>query len=92
MNSSLRETSAVAIDGLNKVGANILGAVANDVAPRREQSSYYRSHRRRAVGPRLQLQPLGPLGDEPGSFRKQNYQLPAEIPPIDEPLWAAEGA
>ncbi len=92
MNRSMREASAVAIDGLHKVGANILGVVANDVSPRAEQGTYYRSQRRRAMGPRLRLQPLGPLGDEPGSFRKPGYQLPAEVPPLEEPQWVVEGA
>jgi Mrp family chromosome partitioning ATPase len=33
MNQSMRQLGMMAMDGLAKVGANVVGAVANDVAP-----------------------------------------------------------
>ena len=41
LNQSVRKISLDAIDGLKKIGANILGAVVNDVPLGREYSSYY---------------------------------------------------
>ena len=40
MNRSMRTMGALALDGLDKVGANVLGAVANDVPPARPLRDY----------------------------------------------------
>lgn len=55
MNRSMRALGAMAVDGLDKVGANVLGAIANDVPADRADQNYssgswqYAAHSRRLL-------------------------------------------
>ena len=94
MNQSVRNHSVMSLDGLQKVGANVVGAIANDMISIRENHYYrgswqYASSAKRvmaSVANRLSIEQAllaaAPLGVE---------VLPTgEALAVDEPDWSAD--
>jgi len=96
MNRSARHLGVLAIAGLEKVGANVVGAVANDVAagPR---YGYGYGHEggawQYAVSAKRLLAAVG-VGGSNGNghpaLTNSSSQLSDEMLAIDEPDWSAE--
>ncbi len=107
MNQSVRRFGIMALDGLEKVGANVLGAIANDTAPMPESRYYrgswqYASSARRvmaSVGARLKQPDIdtdtnGSSLDSADPSDQQYFAGAAgnqSGPPIDEPDWSVDG-
>ncbi len=101
LNLSIRKLGVEAMDMLDKVNANVIGAIANDAAASRGYAYYggswaYASHSKRSLPQRITTE-LAPVGN--GAARHVTAQsgsngngarLAAQILEINEPDWAAE--
>jgi len=96
MNRSARSLGALSIAGLEKVGANVVGAVANDVAPsRRYGYGYNGGSWQYAVSANRLLAAVGVGSNGNGNGHElplmaSQQQLPEELLGLDEPDWSAE--
>jgi succinoglycan biosynthesis transport protein ExoP len=82
MNQSVRELGLSALDGLGRVGANVLGAIANDVAPERAYRKYGGTWQYAARS-----------ADRAGRVGEGPLALPSaasEVPGIEEPDWSSD--
>jgi succinoglycan biosynthesis transport protein ExoP len=92
MNQSVRKASIAAIDALQKVGANILGIVANDVVLNQQFSHYYGSAQYKVPDRTRQLTAAanGNAVSRPGIDSR--HQLPAEYLALNgQEDWAGNG-
>jgi len=89
MNQSMRKFGLMAVDGLEKVGANVLGAVANDVAATRGYGYYGGSWQYAASAKRLTAASQRSLANGPRSAVRETEQ---ELVTIAEPNWTAEAS
>jgi succinoglycan biosynthesis transport protein ExoP len=86
MNQSMRQVGMLAMDALTKVGANLQGAVANDVSPGRALHKYggawqYAARSANQIGTKIETKPAGAL---PAGKMK------TEVLTISEPAWSSE--
>jgi capsular exopolysaccharide synthesis family protein len=93
MNQSMRTLGVMAVNGLEKVGANLLGAVANDV-PSGSAYPYYGGSsqfipRPRAMPMRVEVKAHGKNGDALNAPRPMD-RIATEALAIAEPDWAAD--
>jgi Mrp family chromosome partitioning ATPase len=88
INQSMRRSAALAVDALQRAGANLAGIVANDVvAPRHYR--YYGGSWQYAAGPK-RLNGAGLVAaDELRSGKGRGRIVPDEVFAIDDPDWAA---
>jgi hypothetical protein len=89
----MRTLGVMAVNGLEKVGANLLGAVANDV-PSGSAYPYYGGSsqfipRPRAMPMRVEVKPHGKNGDALNPPRPMD-RITTEALAIAEPDWAAD--
>ncbi len=87
MNKSMRALGTLALDGLEKVGANVIGAIANDV-PSSKAYHYYGGSWQYATNARL-LPPLG-AGLSADQAQPGASGEGGEMLVIEEPDWAAK--
>lgn len=95
MNRSARSLGALSIAGLEKVGANVVGAIANDVAPsRRYGYGYNGGSWQYAISANRLLAAVGVPSNGNGNGHElasvTQQQLPEELLGLDEPDWSAE--
>ncbi len=86
MNQSMRQLGMLAMDGLAKVGANVVGAVANDVAPPKGYRKYGGAWQYAMQGGRLgggRSVEIRPVVREPG-------RIGTEVLTISEPDWSSD--
>lgn len=92
MNQSMIKYGVTALEGLERVGANVLGAVANDIAPLRD--NYYRGSWQYlpAMSARRMMEAVGGRRGETASAAPLSRRDFDETLPINEPDWATEQA
>lgn len=94
MNQSMRGLGTLALDGLTKVGANVLGAVANDVSPGKGYRKYggawqYASRAERYSGEVAAVSAAGSRnGEARGNGAREAGRV--EVLSISEPDWSAD--
>ncbi|HEV7299973.1 MAG TPA: polysaccharide biosynthesis tyrosine autokinase [Tepidisphaeraceae bacterium] len=93
MNRSMRRLGVLALDGLDKVGANVLGAIANDVPSDRDSRQYYGSvlQYERDTKRMLTLAQAG--GGDPNRRMSPNVTPPnfaVQALTINEPDWSRD--
>jgi Mrp family chromosome partitioning ATPase len=93
MNQSMRTLGVVAINGLGKVGANVVGAVANDV-PSGQTYPYYGGSSQYFAQPRAAFSNLDitPADLQAAATARPTERAAAEALLISEPDWAVDVA
>lgn len=86
MNQSMRQLGMLAMDGLAKVGANVVGAVANDVAPPKGYRKYGGAWQYAVQNNRLN----GGKSIEIRSPIREPGRLATEVLTISEPDWSMD--
>jgi Mrp family chromosome partitioning ATPase len=93
MNQSMRALGTLALDGLAKVGANVLGAVANDVSAGKGYRKYggawqYASRAERYSGEVAAVGAGSRNGEARGNGAREAGRV--EVLSISEPDWSAD--
>ncbi|MDB5293995.1 MAG: Tyrosine-protein kinase ptk, partial [Phycisphaerales bacterium] len=92
MNQSMRKYGIMAVDSLERVGANVLGAVANDVPTTKADNYYGGSWQYASSAKRLMASAPSRLPDETAPVPARPVRRPAEEAfDIAEPDWSADG-
>ncbi|MDB5304736.1 MAG: hypothetical protein JWM97_2285 [Phycisphaerales bacterium] len=91
MNQSMRKFGVMAVDSLERVGANVLGAVANDVPSSKADNYYGGSWQYASSAKRLMATAPGRLADETASAtRPTDHRREEDAFDITEPDWSAD--
>jgi capsular exopolysaccharide synthesis family protein len=96
MEKTARQYAAAAVDGLESVGANVMGAIANDVVVDSRQDYQYTGSWRYATRPDRLLvtdtngRSPAQIGTATPATPREADKVPSEVLAISEPDWAGE--